>query len=234
MSARAAPGLTVPCCLRCAKRLGQESDLVCEELLGSTKCSRYTSIHKDCDPVPESVVELANALLSAAATHHATYSGDKSAEAEASQEELVALQTYFTKRAEVAVRLERRKEPKTMIEVGLALLESNRRIEALLGDLVALGRAEVSLFAVSLLSLYQPFLGVALTTCQNSLSSTPAAVAAAEPSSPASSSSSASTLSHSPTNDDDDSDDEPLAPRRRSTVSPPAPEDVWEGFDMMD
>jgi hypothetical protein len=53
------------------------------------------------------------------------------------------MQNDFTRRAEAAVRLRRRfgmnRRPTTM-EVALAVLESNQRIEALLGDLVSLGR----------------------------------------------------------------------------------------------
>jgi hypothetical protein len=47
------------------------------------------------------------------------------------------------------VRLRRRfgmnRRPISTMEVGLAILESNQRIEALLGELVALARASVSL-----------------------------------------------------------------------------------------
>jgi hypothetical protein len=85
--------------------------------------------------------------LRRAADYVAKY--DESDESVAALAALVEMQNDFTRRAEAAVRLRRRfglnRRPTSTMEVALAVLESSQRIEGLLGELIALTRASVSL-----------------------------------------------------------------------------------------
>jgi hypothetical protein len=117
--------------------------------VGSNKCTRCSALHKACDAVPDAVTPAARQLLAAAAAYVEQYDeDDESDEAVAALAALVEMQHDFTRRAEAAVRLRRRfgmnRRPTSTMEVGLAILESNHRIEALLGELVALARVSVS------------------------------------------------------------------------------------------
>ena len=138
------------CCLRCAKHISTDPAHVCEMPVGSNKCTRCSALHKACDAVPDSVAPAARQLLAAAAVYVEQYDeDDKSDEAVAALAALVEKQHDFTRRAEAAVRLRRRfgmnRRPTSTMEVGLAILESSHRIEGLLGELIALARASVSL-----------------------------------------------------------------------------------------
>lgn len=136
--------------LQCAKHISTDPAHVCVMPVGSNKCTRCSALHKACDAVPDSVTPAARQLLAAAAVYVEQYDeDDESDEAVAALAALVEKQHDFTRRAEAAVRLRRRfgmnRRPTSTMEVGLAILESNQRIEALLGELVALFRASVSL-----------------------------------------------------------------------------------------
>ena len=147
-----ASGLNNPYCLYYTKYLSKESSLIYRELIGSTKYIYCTILHKDYDPVPDSVIELVNILLTTTTAYDLLYRDNDSTKAIALKEELVILQNDFTKRTEVIVYLAYKAEPKTPIEVGLALLVSSYRIEALLGELLNITCTIVSsLFPVSLL-----------------------------------------------------------------------------------
>jgi hypothetical protein len=105
--------------------------------------------------IPDAVTPAARRLLAAAAAFVENFNmDDGSDEAVAAFAALAATQHDFTRRAEAAVRLRRRfgmnRRPTTTMEVALAVLESNQRIKALLGELVALARASVSLLPSSL------------------------------------------------------------------------------------
>ena len=71
--------------------MSEEPSLVYRELVDSTKCMYCTILHKDYDPVLDSVIELVNALLTTTAAYDLLYRDNDSAEAVASKEELVVL-----------------------------------------------------------------------------------------------------------------------------------------------
>jgi hypothetical protein len=117
--------------------------------VGSNKCTRCSALHKACDAIPDAVTPDARRLLAAAAAYVENFvNDDESDEAVAALAALVKMQHDFTRRAEAAMRLRRRfgmnRRPTSTVGVGLAILESNQRIEALLSELVALARASVS------------------------------------------------------------------------------------------
>lgn len=124
-----------PPCLRCAKHIGTKPRESCVFPLGSNKCTYCATLRKDCEKIPDDdeVAEYLSRLRNAASDYLERFGDNENGVVAAfARDDLEKMQSDFTKCAEAA----QRRVPKTAEDLLAAILQSNRRIEALLREVI--------------------------------------------------------------------------------------------------
>ncbi|OBT63248.1 hypothetical protein VE03_07782 [Pseudogymnoascus sp. 23342-1-I1] len=125
-------------CLRCVKFLASEPDFKCEFPARSMKCTRCTRLNSKCELIPACADAEARLLLGLQAEYEKT----SPCEAKILRQCIVDATENFA----VTVRLAAQRQPKTLMDVNLALLRGQEEIVGLLhrieAELTAQGREE--------------------------------------------------------------------------------------------